>query len=419
MKARRLYGYLESLARLLFASAHTQLVSCLRFTVPKPPDLPIMSSRPHVDPLLEPRRQVALPDSPPLTPPQFKDQFGVSSVSSVPSAPSATRASRPAPVTLSDYDRAERGPLSPEDIPRQAGHIGLGLGFDNVSTAYMAPKTNTAGDLLRAVKGGPLTGMWVRVPRRVRPILLAATSLAAIMLIFISRSVAAPAVPQYAPAAGFRRNYDLYSINDEVPEVVIHRPPPPVPSANALVFESPRDELLALIGFVTAATGNSLPASVDPSETIDMDVLVGFDPAAPDAANDLEFLKDEVIAQYPLVLFGRMRDPWHQELVRALDQWTIVPAPLIVEVDERGDMATFEPVLERLLGSAEPQLVLAGTSLGSAQDLLGGDIEELRGKLVDSKLVSVSPAKKKKKHAAQVEKERNHRVLRPQGMGEY
>jgi hypothetical protein len=375
---------------------------------------PASQQRPQVDTLLEPRRQVALPDSPPLTPPQFKDQFGVPVVPSTP-------APRPAPLALSEsYDRAERGPLSPEDIPRQSGHVGLGLGFsDKISTAYMQPKGKTGNDLLRAVKGGPLSGVWVRVPRRVRPILLAATSLAVILLIFISRSVAAPAVPQFAPSAGYRRAHDLYGINDEVPEVVIHRPPPPLPSADALAFETPRDELLALIGFITAATGNSLPSSVDPGETIDMDVLVGFDPSAHGAADDLEFLKDEVIAQHPLVLFGRMRDPWHQELVRALEQWSIVPEPLVVEVDERGDAATFEPVLERLLGTAEPQLVMAGISLGSAQDILGMESAELRALLEKTGLVSVAPAKKKKKHAAQAEKDRNHRVLRPQGMGEY
>ncbi|BEI81133.1 hypothetical protein CcaverHIS002_0202930 [Cutaneotrichosporon cavernicola] len=373
-----------------------------------------MTSRPQIDSLLEPRRQVALPDSPPLTPPQFKDQFAASSKDTMSSCPA------PAPLTVSEeYNHAEGGPLNPEDIPRQSGHVGLGLGFStNVSTAYMTRNKNTASDLLRAVKGGPLSGVWVRVPRRVRPILLAATSLVAIMLIFISRSVAAPPIPQFAAPAAFRRNYDLYGINDE-PEVIIHRPPPPPPSADALVFETPRDELLALIAFITAATGNSLPPSVDPSETIDMDVLVGFDPAAPGAANDLEFLKDEVIAQHPLVLFGRMRDPWHQELVRALEEWVIVPTPLVVEVDERGDTATFEPVLERLLGTNEPQLVLAGISLGTAQDVLGLDSDELRKKLEKTELVSMTLAKKKKKHAAQAEKVRNHRVLRPQGMGDY
>ncbi|GMK56987.1 hypothetical protein CspeluHIS016_0308270 [Cutaneotrichosporon spelunceum] len=375
-----------------------------------------MASHPHADEHLEPRRQVALPDSPPLTPPQFKDQFGVPVA--VLSDSTLQTSQRPAPLALSgSYDRAERGPLSPQDIPHDGEHVGLGLGFsEKVSTAYMAPNRNMAGDMLRAVKGGPLSGVWLRVPRRARPILLAATSLVAIMLIFISRSVTAPPVHQYLPATGFRRNYDLYGINEE-PAVVIQRPPPPPSSANALVFKTPRDELLGLIGFITAATGNSLPHSIDPSETIDMEVLVGFDPAGPGAANDLELLKDDVITQYPLVLFGRMRDPWNQELVRSLEEWSIVPAPLIVETDQRPDSAVFEPVLERLLGTNEVQLVLAGVSLGTAQDVLGLEAGELRTILEKTELVKVSPAKKKKKHAAAAEKERIHRVLRPQGMG--
>lgn len=400
----------------------------------------------------EPRRQVALPDSPPLTPPQFKGKLGAQN-----SSFSALRDNAPLSVDIGaehetrTFDRQDRGPLSPEDLPRQTGNVGLGFAFnlnqadsnnDKFSSAYEDHPMSLSipGKALRShgfarSKLSSGRAMLPRIPRRVRPALILATSLLAIVFIVVSRSVGAPTVsaPPYGASFGRRTPgaQALYDINDEQAQeaesdsytremVFDSRPPPPAPSPNAIHFTSKRDELLTLIGFITAATGNSLPSHIDPSETIDMSVLVGFDPAGEGAAEDLDLLKDEVNAQYPLVLFGRMRDPWHQEVVRTLEQWKIVPEPLIVDVDQRRDAATFEPVLERLLGTgALPQLVLEGESLGGAQDVLGMEPDHFKSKLEKSGLMTVSDAKKKKKGALQAERDRMHRLLRPEPIAEY
>lgn len=406
------------------------------------------SYEPNVN-VREPRRQVALPDSPPLTPPQFKDQFGPTthtSFSAIHGTPPPTT-SDASESTLASL-KYDHGLLGPNDIPRQHGVSGLGLAFSQqgaqhalssskVSSAYEAKQSqhpmslsNSYKGVSHAISSGSLSRTLAalpRVPRRIRPALLLATSLLAVILIWVSRSVGSgnldPLVKHHADSGPFGRRMiatsenRLYDINDErvdEEEVLFNpRPPVPAPSSDPIQFASKKDELLTLIGFITAATGNILPAYVDPSESIDMSVLVGFDPSAAGAADDLEFLKEEVITQHPLVLFGRMRDPWHHEVVSVLDQWKITPSPLIVEVDQRRDAATFEPVLERLFGTDElPQLVLAGQTIGGAQEVLGMETDDLKDKLEKSGLMTVAEKKKKKNDLA-AQRERQHRLLHP------
>jgi hypothetical protein len=118
---------------------------------------------------------------------------------------------------------------------------------------------------------------------------------------------------------------------------------------------------------------------------------------------------------YPVVLLGRMRDPWHREVKKLLAEYKITPAPLIIDVDQRRDASIFLPIIARLLDSSElPQLLLSGERLGSYHEVL-----ELResGKLVStleaSGMVSVKDAKKKKKGVRERERMENERILGP------
>jgi hypothetical protein len=176
-----------------------------------------------------------------------------------------------------------------------------------------------------------------------------------------------------------------------------HRVQPPKVQQPSIKL-SAHDELLALIGFITGATGNSLPPTVDPSVPIEPSVLLGFDPTDSSAHQDLELLKDEVNTQYPLVLMGRMRDPWNIEVVRMLDEYKISPKPLIIDVDQRRDHILFIPVVARLLETDElPQLLLQGQRLGSAQELVGMDEAELKAKLTSTHALTMRRLSKKEK----------------------
>lgn len=106
----------------------------------------------------------------------------------------------------------------------------------------------------------------------------------------------------------------------------------------------------------------------------------------------------EVNTVYPLVLFGKMRDPWYREVQKTLAAYKITPAPLVVDVDQRRDQSVFIPLLARLLDTEElPQLLLKGTSLGSYHDILAlQDKGELAATLEAGGLV-VRDQKKKKK----------------------
>jgi hypothetical protein len=261
-----------------------------------------------------------------------------------------------------------------------------------------------------------------RVPRRLRPVLLLATAVVTFFLVLLSRSATsndaasrlslllktdarslAPFGRRYVQGQGTSRGLAAQkkqaSFGDGETHVVAHgahRVKGKNGKGNKWAVTSSslelsrRDELLALIGFITAATGTTLPATVDGSIPIDPAVLVGFDPTSPTATEDLALLVDEVNTQHPLVLFGTMRDPAHIELVRLLADYKIHPPPLIVDVDQRADTDQFMAAIYRLLGTGDlPQLVLQGIRLGDAHDLAALDDDEFRARLAISDAVSV------------------------------
>jgi hypothetical protein len=166
--------------------------------------------------------------------------------------------------------------------------------------------------------------------------------------------------------------------------------------------------------FITATTANALPP-LDPELPLDPEAILDFDPSRPDATEDFDFVKAETNTVYPIVLFGKMRDPWHREIQKVLAEFKITPSPLIVDIDQRRDHLLFIPLLARIFGSDElPQLTLAGESLGSYHDVLElRDSGKLRTALEASGHVSIRDIKKKKKGAKERERLDNERVLAP------
>ncbi|KAL1406883.1 hypothetical protein Q8F55_006292 [Vanrija albida] len=431
--------------------------------------------------LHQPAPQVALPHTPPLTPPQNKDHF--------PSLVSQYAPRTPVLSPSSSPESESSAILSPAaDLPGLGAGIGLGLGFGdrhNMSaTSTMSTSTSTTvnekigarlpilppnhplrnnlqshggggaggGDYSRrplsmGISGNHKTnkssgilnpyssstpgsnllskaGLMIRVPRRLRPALLLATSLFVIAIIVISRSVSdAPLVRSGAQdnlSAFGRRAYRENTAAGAFKQAIVRVPSSRITAASqvgGLEFESKHDELLALISFMTSATGNSLPAHVDGSKPVPAHVLLGFDTTAEYAKDDLEIVKDEVNDLNPIVVFGRLRDPFHRELRRILNSYKIVPAPLFVDVDQRRDAANFVPTLERLLGSSDfPQLVVKGKTLASFQKLVGlHDDDELAAALekAGGSGVSVRRGKTNKKGRKELERQELERVLRP------
>ena len=119
---------------------------------------------------------------------------------------------------------------------------------------------------------------------------------------------------------------------------------------------------------------------------------------------------------YPVVLMGKMRDPWLREVKKMLAEYVITPTPLIIDVDQRPDHLTFIPLMARLLGSSElPQLLLQGVALGSYHEVLDmRDAGKFRSTLEASGAVSVRLRDaKKKKGVKERERIENERILGP------
>ena len=166
--------------------------------------------------------------------------------------------------------------------------------------------------------------------------------------------------------------------------------------------------------FITSAPANSLPP-LDPSQPLDPSIILDFDPARPTARQDLKALRDDVNVMYPVILMGRMRDPWHREVKKMLAEYKITPAPLVIDVDQRRDHLLFIPLISRLLGTSElPQLLLLGESLGSYHDILAmRDEDTFRKTLEASMAVSVRDAKRSKKGNRDRERAELEKLLGP------
>ncbi len=77
-------------------------------------------------------------------------------------------------------------------------------------------------------------------------------------------------------------------------------------------------------------------------------------------------LEREIWGMFPIVLVGKMRDPWHREIKKMLAGYRISPPPMIIEVDQRSDATHLVPLLARLLESDElPQVIVGGRTIGS------------------------------------------------------
>ena len=143
--------------------------------------------------------------------------------------------------------------------------------------------------------------------------------------------------------------------------------------------------------------------------------ILDFDPSRSDARDDLDLLVEHIHTVYPIVLYGKMRDPWHRKIQKMLAGYRITPTPLIVDIDQRRDWHTFESVLHRLLDVNElPQLVIRGKVIGSYHHLLDlKDTGTLALTLQDHGGITLIDAVKKKKGIKERERLENERILQP------
>ncbi|ODN98493.1 hypothetical protein L198_03738 [Cryptococcus wingfieldii CBS 7118] len=258
----------------------------------------------------------------------------------------------------------------------------------------------------------------LRIPRRLRPFLLLATCLATFSFILVSRTISGSSRasvfwPMQEGDFAKRDVYVQQAFND-------HAVPGKVGSASKEVkvepfkFENVEQEFAALMSFVTATTSNVM-THTDPALPLDPSLVLDFDPASPRARADLELVQSEINALYPLVLFGKMRDPRYRELKSLLSQVKISPPPLVIEVDQRRDQTVFIPTIARLLGTDDlPQITLQGKPLGSYEELVEMHTAgTLFSHFEATGAVEVKELKKKSRGERERERLENERVLGP------
>jgi hypothetical protein len=154
-------------------------------------------------------------------------------------------------------------------------------------------------------------------------------------------------------------------------------------------------------------------------QTLEPSAVLDFDPARPNAREDLKLLQAEVNSLFPIVVMGKMRDHWHREIKKMLAEYKIIPSPLIIDLDQRRDHMIFIPLVSRLLNTTElPQLLLKGKPLGSYHDVLDMRDKGTFPKILEaSGAVSVRYATKKDvkevRRIAEAQRIENERILGP------
>ncbi|WVR05185.1 hypothetical protein IAU60_002197 [Kwoniella sp. DSM 27419] len=335
------------------------------------------------------------------------------------------------PLRSKMYSSSER---SSSTSPTSPAHTPKGHPIERSHTSFFnfAPVKDHSNPLTNpfSENGRPYTSSLaylLRVPRRLRPVLLIGFCVITFGFVMLNR------------AMSHARHMESHMLNQRIPftrremfdadGLRIQHPVLAGQAENArsaeaavqaevgvdpsMVFLNAQEELAALISFVTSTTANALPP-LDPAAPLDPHVVLDFDPSHPNAREDMKLLQSEINTIFPIVVLGKMRDPWHREIKRMLAEYKIIPAPLIIDVDQRRDHATIIPLLARLLSTDElPQMLLLGHSLGSYHDIL--DLRDA-GKLAETLEASGSVSMrevKKKKGIKEKERIENERILGP------
>lgn len=93
--------------------------------------------------------------------------------------------------------------------------------------------------------------------------------------------------------------------------------------------------LLANLQLITGTTANALPP-FNPSEPIEPELLLPFDPQSPNAKAELEELVQTQWENFPIMIVGKLRDPKMHNLRRVLKTYNVKPEPVFIDFDQRG-----------------------------------------------------------------------------------
>ncbi|GJJ06323.1 hypothetical protein Clacol_000514 [Clathrus columnatus] len=156
-------------------------------------------------------------------------------------------------------------------------------------------------------------------------------------------------------------------------------------------------ELAALIGFMAALPSNAIPDTINISQPLDPDLILGFDIRSSNAAGELKTLVEDTWARVPIVLLSKKYSPIGREIKSILAEYNLLPAPVVFDVDERADEHIITSIFQRLLGTDQlPLLLLHGESLGTLSNIHELHSSGQLRKMILTTSAVIDGAKKKK-----------------------
>ncbi|GLB37405.1 putative expressed protein [Lyophyllum shimeji] len=162
----------------------------------------------------------------------------------------------------------------------------------------------------------------------------------------------------------------------------------------------PSQELAAISSFLASLPQNVIPLSVDPSVTVDPQLVLDFDTRSPRAAAEVQHMVADVWLRNPVFLYSKLYSPASREVKAMLAKMDLRPAPTIIDVDIRDDAEVLEPIIKRLSSSSDlPVLLIGGKPVGSMKEIrLLDKSGELRKLVAASGAVVDGSKKKQHKH---------------------
>lgn len=124
-----------------------------------------------------------------------------------------------------------------------------------------------------------------------------------------------------------------------------------VDNASSSLQLTPDQELAVVTSFLASLAENIIPSNVDPSRTIDPELVLDFNTRGPHAVQELEQLVADSWARYPVVLYSKVRSPLvlcyrilnkiqlhspaSRDMKKMLGDLNLKPAPAVIEVENR------------------------------------------------------------------------------------
>jgi len=132
----------------------------------------------------------------------------------------------------------------------------------------------------------------------------------------------------------------------------------------------PSQELAAISSFLASLAQNVIPPTVDPLQPIDPQLVLDFDTRGHRAQEELRAMVDDAWTRNPVFLYSKRYSSASRQIKAILDNLNLNPAPTIIDVDVRDDVAVLLPALKRLLPFPDlPVLLIGGRAVGSIDEV--------------------------------------------------